>query len=127
MSEEKPVLCLYYDEGCQSKIMQETINGKTRWALNFGRLYAGKKKSGIIYIKNVTPNKVADVEVDIFVTNHDGVFVEIAPTTLPQIDPGAVALLRLTWTAFRDAGAGPRLGRIKLSGNVLEEKYHLKI
>jgi len=125
MSDE-PILGLYYDEGCTQMLGKRVVGEEALWLLDFGRLDAGGSKSGVFYVKNISLNRVEDLEVSVDPISRDGVSaVVVAGGRFAELAPGASGLVEVRWTATGGVKAGSCRGGLRLSGVLVEEEHRL--
>jgi len=124
MSEEKPVLGLYYDERCEQMLGKKVVDGVPRWLINFGRLDAGKSKTDRFYVKNITQNVVEDLEVVIEPLSELDVKAEvISQKVVAKLESGEIHAVDIRWSAPPHQKAATCQGGLVLRGLLVEKEY----
>jgi len=124
MSEEKPVLGLYYDERCEQMLGKKVVDGAPRWLINFGRLDAGKSKVDRFYVKNLTQSTIEDLEVVIESLSEVGVTAEVvSQKVVAELGPDGVHAVDVRWSAPLGQKAALCSGPLLLKGLLVEKEY----
>ena len=112
---------LFADKELKNSILQQLVNDKLTWVLNFGHIDAGQQRDFTFFIENQSIGVIEDLEIKLAPISRDDVFVTVTGSKVQRLPVDGVHMFVVGWSVPEDVRAGRCQANLSITGMITEE------